>query len=344
MRDRGALRQDHQELFEPIVVTLEHVEQDGGVGQQLRQRVVHRGEHVARLFHDGTGLGEHPENATARIGQTSLLGTQHLELAAPPEPSTEPLRNGDTIPLSHSSAYPTTERTLASVASVLRGGGVEHLEVISTEVNNILSGNADRIRSLIGKLDTFTTALNAQRYEIARAIEEVRELLTIVVDNDATLDRVLTDFPPLVAHFADQRELFTGSVEALGRFSDVTGRTMAAARADLHENLRLLQRPLKELGRAAPHLPGALEILLTLPFTADEVGKFVRGDYINLSPTFDLTLSTIDNSFLAGTRFSGALRALEQAWGRDPNTMVPDIRFTPNPLTAPGGPLIERSE
>ena len=25
-----------------------------------------------------------PENATARIGQTSLLGTQHVELAAPP--------------------------------------------------------------------------------------------------------------------------------------------------------------------------------------------------------------------------------------------------------------------
>ncbi len=39
-----------------------------------------------------------PENATARIGQTSLLGTQHVELAPPPNPSPQPLRNGDTHP------------------------------------------------------------------------------------------------------------------------------------------------------------------------------------------------------------------------------------------------------
>jgi len=49
-----------------------------------------------------------PKNATAKIGQTSLLGSQHVELAAPPNPSPEPLRNGDTIPLKNASAFPTT--------------------------------------------------------------------------------------------------------------------------------------------------------------------------------------------------------------------------------------------
>ena len=39
-----------------------------------------------------------PKNATAKIGQTSLLGSQHVELAAPPDPSPELLKNGDTIP------------------------------------------------------------------------------------------------------------------------------------------------------------------------------------------------------------------------------------------------------
>jgi phospholipid/cholesterol/gamma-HCH transport system substrate-binding protein len=38
------------------------------------------------------------------------------------------------------------------------------------------------------------------------------------------------------------------------------------------------------------------------------------------------------------------LRALEQSWGRDPNTMIPDVRFTPNPHNVPGGPLVERGE
>src|ERR1700751_6031266 len=51
-----------------------------------------------------------PAKATAKIGQTSLRGTQHVELAAPPNPSPQPLKSGDTIPLMYSSAYPTVER------------------------------------------------------------------------------------------------------------------------------------------------------------------------------------------------------------------------------------------
>ena len=47
-----------------------------------------------------------PGNATAKIGQTSLLGSQHIELAAPPDPSPQPLKAGDTIALSNSSTYP----------------------------------------------------------------------------------------------------------------------------------------------------------------------------------------------------------------------------------------------
>lgn len=285
-----------------------------------------------------------PRNATAKIGQTSLLGSQHVELAAPPDAAPEPLRDGDTITLQNSSAFPTTERTLAGIATVLRGGGIGNLELIQNEVHAMLSGNAEQIREFLGRLATFAAHLNQQVDDINRAIDSTHRLIAVAADRSDTLDRVLTTVPPLIEHFADQRELFVDGLEALGRFSDITGRTLETARADLHTNLQLLQRPLRELARAAPHLPEALQLLLTLPFTIDNVEKVVRGDYINLSGTFDLTLSTLDNGFLTGTGFSGALRALEQSWGRDPNTMLPDVRFTPNPNDAPGGPLVERAE
>ena len=90
-------------------------------------------------------------------------------------------------------------------------------------------------------------------------------------------------------------------------------------------------------------MPAAV-LLITAPFSIENVPKVVRGDYLNVSLMVDLTLSGIDNSILSGTGVSGLARALEQSWGRDPATMIPDVRLTPNPHDAPGGPLVERGE
>jgi phospholipid/cholesterol/gamma-HCH transport system substrate-binding protein len=285
-----------------------------------------------------------PANATAKIGQTSLLGTQHVELAAPKNPSAQPLKSGDTIALKNSSAYPTVERTLASVAVILNGGGLANLDAIQTEVVNILDGHAGQIRELLGRLDTFVGELNRQRDDLTRAIDSTNQLLTIVANRDDTLDRVLTEIPPLIQHFADTRNLFADATESLGRLSDVANRTLADTRPNLHRNLQSLQRPLRQLGLGSPYIVGALKLGLTAPFNIDDISQVIRGDYVNVSPVLDLTLSSLDNAMLSGTGLSGALRALEQSWGRDPNTMIPDVRYTPNPNDAPGGPLVERGE
>lgn len=285
-----------------------------------------------------------PQNTLAKIGQTTLLGTQHVQLDPPPQPSPQLLKSGDTIPLRNSSAFPTTERVQASIATILTGGGIPNLEVIQTEINNVLTGRADQVREFLHQLDTFTDELNKQRDDITRAIESTDRLLAIVAKRNDTLDRVLTEFPPLIRHFADTRELFTDAVEALGRLSVAADNALAPASDDLHTNLVALQRPLKQLGKASPYLIGALKLIMTAPFSIENVPKIVRGDYLNVSATIDLTLSTVDNAVLTGTGFSGSLRALEQAWGRDPATMMPDVRFTPNPHDAPNGPLVERGE
>ena len=131
-------------------------------------------------------------------------------------------------------------------------------------------------------------------------------------------------------------------MEALGRLGVAADNVLAPANANLHTNLQLLQRPLCELGKGSPYLIGALKFMLTAPFAIDNLPKAVRGDYINVSLFVDLTLSALDNGFLSGTGVSGLLRALEQSWGRQPDTMIPDVRFTPNPHDVPGGPLVER--
>jgi phospholipid/cholesterol/gamma-HCH transport system substrate-binding protein len=283
-----------------------------------------------------------PKNATAKIGQTSLLGSQHVELAAPPNPSPELLRNGDTIPLKNSMAFPTTERVLAALSMILRGGGIPNLEVIQNEIYNILTGREDQIREFLNKLDTFTGELNKQSQDLVHAIDSSNRLLAVVAQNNDTLDRILTEAPHVIKHFADTRDLFTNAIVALGRISTAADNALAPTSDNLHTNLQLLQPALRELGKASPYLVGALKLLLTAPYNIDNVPKVVRGDYINVSLLVDLTLSAIDNGELSGSGVSGMLRALEQSWGRDPATMIPDVRFTPNPHDAPNGPLVER--
>jgi phospholipid/cholesterol/gamma-HCH transport system substrate-binding protein len=285
-----------------------------------------------------------PKNATAKIGQTSLLGSQHVELAAPPNPSPEMLKSGDTIPLKNASGYPTTEQTLASLALILRGGGIPNIEVLQNEVYNIVNGRADQIRAFLGKLDTFTARLDEQADDINRAIDSTNGLLAYAASRDDVLDRVFTEFDPLIKHFADKQNLFINAVDATGRLGKVANQYLAPSRSNLHQDLLALQCPLRELGRASPYLIQALKLILVQPFDIDAVPKSFRGDYFNLSLTVDLTMSSVDNAVLTGTGFSGALRALEQSWGRDPNTMIPDVRYTPNPNDVPGGPLVERAD
>lgn len=288
---------------------------------------------------------ELPANATAKIGQSSILGTQHVELAAPADPSPQPLKDGATIPLKNSSSFPTIERTLASLATVLRGGGIPNLEIIQTEVNNLLTGNADQIRDFLNNLDVFTAGLNKQREDIARAIESSNEFFAYVASRNNTIDQLLVDLPPLVDYLAGAKDRVTDAVLALGRFNKVTGDSLSAARADIDTNLATLQRPLKQLGRGAPYFLEAMKLIITNPYPLDGIPKAIRGDYINLSLQADLTLSSLDNALLTGTGFSGMLRALEQSWGRDPATMIPDVRFTPHPnMTSGGGPFVERGE
>ena len=118
-----------------------------------------------------------------------------------------------------------------------------------------------RFGEFLNRLDTFTDELNRQRNDLTRAIDSTNRLLTIVADRNNTLDRVLTEFPPLIKHFADTRDLFADAVEALGRISLAADNALAPTSDNLH-NLQYLQRPLKQLQGVAVPI-GALKLILT---------------------------------------------------------------------------------
>lgn len=284
-----------------------------------------------------------PRNATAKIGQTSLLGSQHIELRSPENPEGE-LRNGDTIGLSNSTSYPTIERTLAGLALLLQRGGLSDLDTISTEFAALSNGRADQIRAFLTKLDTFIGNLNDQREDITRAIDSSNRLLSYFGTHNDSIEKALTDFPPLFKYFNAQQGIFINAVDALGAMGTQVNTQIAPARSDLNKVLTSFQCPARELRKASPYIPDLMQVMITAPYHVDGAFKAVRGDFINTSLVVDLTYASIDNAILTGTGFSGMLRALEQSFGHDPEKMIPDVRYTPNPATAPGGPYVERAD
>ncbi len=111
-----------------------------------------------------------PANTLVKLGQTSLLGSQHIELIPPTDARPEGrLHQGSLIPLAHSGSYPTTEQTLAALSMVLNGGGIGKVGDITEAFGTALRGRENDLRSLIHQLDRFAAYLNDQTGDIIAA-------------------------------------------------------------------------------------------------------------------------------------------------------------------------------
>lgn len=274
-----------------------------------------------------------PANSTARVGQTSLLGSMHIELAPPTnEPPQGRLHDGSVIPLSAASTYPTTEQTLAAVSILLNGGGLAQLQEINQTFATALAGRENEMRSLLTQLDTFIGSVNAQTDDIISATERLNELAGQVAAKDQTVDRALTTIPQALAMLADERTKLADAIDALGKFSAIATSTVTQTRDALVDNLRNIAPVLRSLADSGPALTKGLDFLSTYPWVKSTIPNWFRGDFANITLVIDLTLSRLDSSLFTGTRWEGDLTTLELQWGRTIGQM-------PSPYTA-GNPLI----
>ncbi|MFZ2175367.1 MAG: MCE family protein [Rhodococcus sp. (in: high G+C Gram-positive bacteria)] len=276
-----------------------------------------------------------PANATAKVGQTSLLGSMHIELASPTEvAATGRLQQGAMIPLESAGAYPTTEQTLASLSVVLNGGGLGQLQEINQSLNKAFAGREDGIRSLITQLDTFMTRLNDQSTDIIRATESLNELTSQVADQREVVDTALQTIPGALTVLSDQRQKLVDALDGIGRFSAIATDTINQSQDALVTNLQNVGPVLKSLADAGPALTRSMSYLLTYPWPNETMPYWMRGDYANLTGVIDLTLSRLDSSLLVGTPLEGKLTGIEAVLGRTVG-IQPSPATRGNPLTFP---------
>jgi virulence factor Mce-like protein len=281
-----------------------------------------------------------PANAVATVGQTSLLGSMHVALDPPPgQPPTGRLKPGATIGLDSSSTYPSTERTLSSLAAVVNGGGLGQIGDIVHNFNEALSGRQDAVRDLITRLDTFVGTLYQQRDNIIATIDELNRFSATLGGQQGVLTRALNKIPPALDVLIKERPRLTTALEHLGTFSETVSGVIGDTQADLVKNLQNLAPTLQALADVGPSIDTALAYIPTFPLTQNLIDRGVRGDYVNLFVDVDLTNARIKRGLLLGTRLGQDRASLIPAPG-DPGY---DAYYTKFPLgvgtSTPFGPI-----
>lgn len=280
-----------------------------------------------------------PANTVASVGQTSLLGSMHLQLGAPPgEAPRDRLPDGAVITIDRSSSYPTTEQTLAALSAVVNPGGLGQIGSIIHDVNNLFADRQGSIRDLVGQMDTFVGNLNAQRDNIIATMTEFDRFAAIFAGNDAVITRALREIPVALDVLNRQRPNLVGALTRLGVFSDTATAVIEEAGDYLVRNLENLGPTLAAIADLGPELGRTLAFATVFPLGQNIIDRGIRGDYMNLFVTVDLTHNRLKRGLFAGTRFGDENAPLVPAPG-DPGY---DAFYTKDPLGAsvnqPEGP------
>ena len=276
-----------------------------------------------------------PANATATVGQTSLLGSLHVELAPPKDvPPTGRLKDGSVIALSSSGTYPSTEQTLAAVSVLLNGGGISQVQDVVGTLARAFGGHEDDLRNLLSELDKFVGYLNDQTSDIIAASDGLNRLAGQIAEQKPVVDKALQTVPQALEVLKDHREHLVEALVTLGKFSALAADSVNLTKDDLVKIFEEVGPVLKSLADAGPALTRSLDFFLTFPFPRPTLSKWLRGDSGNLTAIIDLTLSRIDAGLFTGTRFEGKLTELELQWGRTIGQM-PSPYTARNPLVAP---------
>lgn len=240
-----------------------------------------------------------PANVEARLAQTGLFGSQYVELELPE--GRKPLGrlgNGAHLGLNRTSGYPAVEEVLSSLSLVLNGSGLAQVRTISFEVDRILDGRTGKAHDLLGRLDIAVSSLADQRHEIGEALDSMRRLSGELNRQKSVIGRGIDSLTPAIALVNQQENQLIDALGKLGDFGDAATRVLNSSHDDLVTNLHSLAPTLNRLADSGKNLSESLKIALTMPFPVTTTDRGIRGDYLNLFLTLDVSPQKLGEAVL----------------------------------------------
>lgn len=224
---------------------------------------------------------ELPANTVAEIRQSSLLGEKYVALL---EPTTAApagrLADGDNIPLDLTSRNPEVEEVLGALSFVLSGGGIGQLRTISSELNTMMSGRTEDMRSLLGRINTLVGTLDSQKGDIIRAMEGIDRLAATLNKERESVGAAIDAIGPAVKVLNEQHQALVTMLRELDKLGTVGTRVIKGSRENLVATLKHLEPALRGLADAGDSLPRGVGLMASFPFPK-EAADLAMGDYAN---------------------------------------------------------------
>lgn len=232
-----------------------------------------------------------PANPVVRVAQTSLLGSQHIELSRPTtSPPVGHLSNGRTIAASSADRYPTTEEVLSSLSIVVNNGNLGALQDITDELYQAVTGRVEQFADFLPQLAALAAGLDRQSDAIIEALNKLNRVGGVLAGGTQKIDNALQTLPQALHVLNANSDQIVATFDALGKLGVIAAEVLSRTKKDFAQDVRDAFPVVKALSEKATELVNALPIIPTFPLPQKGIKQAIRGDFLNIDATFDMTV------------------------------------------------------
>lgn len=250
-----------------------------------------------------------PNNAIALVRSTSLLGEKFVDLRAPEsEPaSSEPLRDGDVIPVTRTRRLPGVDDAFIKLGRMLDGGNAAALATVIRSSATIVRDREERLGQIFTELRNISGVMAVRAPDLADAITSLDAAFQSLAGSADVITRVIGSSADAVSILAEEQGNLDKLVGSLDRATAVLARYTTATRSATDSALKDLRTVLDEVMTTTGDLEQAVTALAT--FT-DLWPKAIPGDYVQLDIVMTLANESPSGATAAGS--AAGLRAIQR--------------------------------
>ncbi len=226
--------------------------------------------------------------SSARLRYDTPLGEVYVEVSPGREGAT--LRDGDEMAQERTSTAPTVEDTLAQASLLVNGGGLGQLGTITTELNKVLGGREDELRTSLHTSDELLAALNDSQGDLTTTLESLRDTAVLLRKRRITLRHAVTRIAPAADVLRENQSDLTQLLRRSNRLADRATGLLTDHESELLEVLTDLGPVLQAVLASEDALVAGLTDVQT---TADLLDAAIPGDFIGLDATLRVDLNAL---------------------------------------------------